>query len=126
MSDKLRILVVDDDREIVRGLSVRLRAAGYDVFAAGDGNAGLAAALGSRPDAILLDIRVPGMDGLEVLQQLRQHAETGSVPVIVLSANVVAQTRLRAMELGARCFLEKPYSAAGLLSALQSACPAPS
>jgi two-component system KDP operon response regulator KdpE len=124
VSDKLRILIVDDDREIVRGLSVRLRAAGYEVLEAGDGTTALAAALGARPHAILLDICVPGMDGFEVLQQLRQHAETGEVPVVMLSAHVVDQVRARALAMGACCFLQKPYSSAELLSAIQMACSA--
>jgi CheY-like chemotaxis protein len=113
--EKRRILVVDDDRDIVRGLSIRLRAAGYLVETAFDGPSGLAAATEELPDALVLDIRLPGLDGLSVLSRLRSQPETRTLPVVVVSANIVEQTRARALELGVRYFLSKPYQAAALI-----------
>lgn len=124
MPEQRRILIVDDDREIVRGLALRLRSANFDVHSAGDGYAGLAAAAELHPDAILLDLSVPGLDGFGILDNLRHHAETKDVPVIVLSASVAEEARARALGLGARLFVPKPYSPAELLSAIEMTCPA--
>lgn len=118
---KRRVLLVEDDREIVRGLSIRLNAAGYEVVTAHDGQAGLEAAVEFRPDAMLLDIRMPVMDGLTVLAELRKHEETKDLPVIVLSANVVEKAKRASLDLGARYFIEKPYDAKTVIEALQSA-----
>lgn len=121
MRTKPRILLVDDDREIALGLSIRLTAAGYDVLMAHDGRAGLDAALESRPDAMLLDIRMPVMDGLAVLAELQRHSETKEIPVIVLSANVAEKAKCRSLDLGARYFISKPYVANTVLEALRAA-----
>lgn len=121
MSDKRRVLLVDDDREIVRGVGIRLRAAGYEVLTAFDGQAGLQAAQENRPDAIVLDIRMPVMDGLTMLGKLRECPETRAIPVVVLSASAVAQGKSKALELGARYFLEKPYDPKSLVEAVGSA-----
>lgn len=118
---KRRILLVDDDREIVLGLSIRLRAAGYEVMTAHDGRAGMESALACRPDAMVLDIRMPAMDGLAVLAELQRHAETKDIPVIVLSANVAEKAKCQSLDLGARHFVQKPYVAKTILRALESA-----
>lgn len=120
MPEKQTILVIDDERELTRGLGVRLRAAGFDVLTAGDGVTGVGMASQALPDAILLDVRMPGMDGFEVLSELGKRAETHDIPVIVLSANVVEQTRSRAVALGARRFMEKPFQPEKLLSAIRT------
>ncbi|HZZ27363.1 MAG TPA: response regulator [Pirellulales bacterium] len=113
-----KLLLVDDDRDIVRGLSVRLRATGYEVTTAHDGASGYEAALKTRPDAMILDMRMPGMNGLAVLSQLRQRPETRDIPVIVLSASLRDQQL--ALEMGARYFLDKPCDPQTLLTALHS------
>ena len=120
MEKKRRILIVDDDREIVRGLGIRLKAAGYEVMTAHDGLAGLESAFEFRPDAMLLDIRMPVMDGLAVLSQLRTNPETMDLPVIVLSANVAEKAKCQSLDLGARHFVGKPYVAATIIKALGS------
>ena len=121
MSAKRRILLVDDDHEIVRGVGIRLRAAGYDVLTAYDGGAGLQAAQEHLPDAIVLDVRMPVMDGMTVLSKLRESSNTRGIPVIILSASGVGKGKSRALELGARYFLEKPYDPKCLLDAIRSA-----
>lgn len=119
MPTRPKILVIDDECDIVRSLSVRLSASGYDVLTAVNGAVGLAMALRSVPDGILLDIRMPGMDGFEVLGQLKQHPETKAIPVIAVSANVVEQVRSQALASGACRFVGKPFQASKLLSAVR-------
>jgi len=118
---RLRILLVDDDRDIVRALSIRLRAAGYDIATAHDGLAGVVAAESKQPDAIILDIRMPGMDGLNALARLREQDSTRHIPALILTANVDETQRNRAFDLGARYFLEKPCDPNDLLKALHAA-----
>ena len=119
MRSAQRVLVVDDDREIVQALSVRLRAMGHEPLAAYDGESGLALAIETIPDAIVLDMRMPAMDGLKVLAGLRAGDATRDIPVIVLSASLV--DRATAVDQGAFCFIEKPYDAKVLAAALNQA-----
>lgn len=121
MSEKPLILLVDDDREIVRGLGLRLRAAGYEIMGVHDGQAGLAAAIEFHPDAIVLDIRMPVMDGLTMLARLHEQKETAAIPAVVLSANIAETAKNKALELGAYYFIEKPYDPTTLIEAIQSA-----
>ncbi len=121
MTRKPLILLVDDDREIILGLSLRMRAANYDIVIARDGKEGLASAFENRPDAIVLDIRMPVMDGLTMLGLLRANEATAAIPVVVLSANIASSAKARALELGARYFLQKPYESSKLMQAVRSA-----
>ena len=120
MVTKMRILLVDDDPEIVRGLAIRLRARGYEVIAASDGQAGLSAAREHQPDAILLDLRMPVLDGLAMLDALRKSDSIADIPVIVLSANIAPEARSEALARGARYHLNKPYDAETVIGALES------
>lgn len=113
-----RVLVVDDDRDIVSGLSVRLEAAGYQVHSAYDGVSGYDAALATQPDAMILDVRMPRMDGLSMLAKLRERPEMRTTPVIVLSASL--SDHQMALDMGARYFLDKPCDPRTLLTALHS------
>jgi CheY-like chemotaxis protein len=109
-------LVVDDDREIVLGTRLRLRFAGYDSVAAFDGREGISAALEQYPDVTILDIRMPRMDGLAMIRELKSRPETRNVPVVVLSASL--RDKRRALEAGARFVLTKPCRSADLLEAV--------
>ena len=115
-----RLLVIDDEPCVLRVLTLRLRAEGYEVATALDGDAGLEAVGTQHPAVILLDLRMPKMDGLTVLARLRENNGTRSIPVIVLSASVVELVKRQALDLGARYFLEKPYDLKKLLEAIQS------
>lgn len=119
MSD--RVLIIDDERAIGQGLIVRLAAYGYDTRWAYDGPSGIAAAAEWRPDVIILDIRMPGMDGFEVNRRLRACAGLESTPVIFLSANVQESARQAALAAGAHMFLTKPYESKDVLAAIRSA-----
>lgn len=121
MTRPLRILLIEDDREIARALLLRLKAIGHDGFAKHEGKSGLAAAVATVPDAIILDLRLPDMDGLAVLQQLQQHEIAKMIPVIVVSANVVERARREAIILGAHRFVEKPYDFRKLMAAIERA-----
>lgn len=121
MSEKPRILVIDDERAIARAVCLRLRAAGYDASSAYDGREGLTLARTRAPDAIILDLRMPVMDGLEMLSALRSDARLGTVPVVVLSANVADHAGREALARGANFVVEKPFNPEQLLSALRAA-----
>lgn len=121
MARSLRILLIEDDREIARALLLRLKAVGHDPFAMHDGGSGLSAAITTIPDIIILDLRLPDMDGFAVLQQLQQHDIARLIPVIVVSANVAERAKREAMLLGAHCFIEKPYDFRKLVSAIDRA-----
>lgn len=115
------VLIVDDDREVVRGLNIRLKSNGYDILSAYDGREGLDTALELRPDAIVLDIRMPGMDGLTMLSKLREHDSAISIPTVVLSGKFEEQAEMEALELGASCYLHKPCETGVLVEAVRSA-----
>lgn len=121
MPDPLRVLVVDDDRQLLRFIKVRLTTQGFVFRSATNGRAGLREALLWMPDVILLDYLMPDMDGLVFLEKLRGEPNLKSVPVVMLSANAAALQRKRALELGARFILSKPYEASALFEALYAA-----
>ena len=114
------VLIVDDEPNIRRMVGALLRAEGYDVREAPDGSAGVAAARDGEPDAVLLDLMMPGdLDGLGVLARLREaHPD---VPVIMMSGRAGLSDAVKATKLGAFTFLEKPLTPEGVLLALASA-----
>ena len=119
MSEPLRVLVIDDDRKIAHAICVRLRSAGYEVQTAYDGETGLTAVTEWIPQLIVLDIRMPKMNGLSLLMKLRECTQTERIPVIVLSACAVEEGK--ALDAGAFCFLAKPYDPPTLLRTVASA-----
>ena len=121
MARSLRILLIEDDREIARAMMLRLKAIGHDPFAMHEGGSGLAAAVATIPDIIILDLRLPDMDGFAVLQQLQRHDIARLIPVIVVSANVAERAKREAILLGAHCFIEKPYDFRKLVAAIDRA-----
>lgn len=116
MSFKPKALVIDDDRAIVAGVQMRLTHAGFDVVVAHDGPAGLLKIKTDKPDIVLLDVRMPTMDGLTVLHELQNDPAGIKPPVIMLSASL--QDRQTALDAGAHYFLTKPYRSSDLLDAV--------
>ncbi len=112
------ILVVEDDAAIRRGLVDALGFAGYDTLEAGEGAAGLAAALDSGCDLLLLDLVLPGRDGLSVLRELR--AARSTLPVIVLTARGAEDDRVRGLGQGADDYVVKPFSLKELLARIEA------
>jgi len=100
------ILVVDDEREIVRALQRSLSAHGYRVVTATSGESALAMLAQHRPDLMVLDLLLPGMSGLEVCRQVRA---TSSLPIIVLSVKDTEQDKVLALDLGADDYVAKPF-----------------
>lgn len=103
-----KILVVDDEASIVTLLTYNLEKAGYGVVAAGNGKEALAKVNSEHPDLILLDLMLPGLDGLDVLKQLRQ--ERNLTPVILLTARGEELDKVLGLELGADDYITKPFS----------------
>jgi DNA-binding response OmpR family regulator len=95
------ILVIEDDRFLRRACEVSLQQRGFAVRSATDGAAGLALARESKPDLILLDLLMPRVSGIEVLQRLRADAETAGIPVVILSNSSREEDKARAADLGA-------------------------
>ena len=112
-----RVLVVDDDPRIAKTLEVNLRARGYGVDVAGTGEQALQLAARSHPDAVILDLGLPGMDGLDVVRGLRGWT---SVPIVVLSARGSESAKVEALDLGADDYLTKPFGMDELLARLRA------
>lgn len=104
-----RVLVIEDSHVIQRLIEVCLRPAGFEVEMCADGPSGLEAAGDFDPDVIVLDVGLPGMNGWQVLSQLRSDPRTEETKVLVLTAHAQDQTRARAETSGASAFLTKPF-----------------
>ncbi len=115
---KGNVLIVDDDREITRAISLRLSKAGFTPTLAYDGQEGLEIAQRQPPDAIVMDLRMPVMDGFTLLERLQNSVHTRNIPAIILSADAADRARLKALRAGATQFVEKPYRAQDLIDAL--------
>jgi two-component system KDP operon response regulator KdpE len=113
-----RVLVVDDEPQIRRALAVNLRARGYDVDQAASGEEALHLAAARHPDVVLLDLGLPGIDGLEVIRGLRGWT---SVPIVVLSVREAEADKVAALDLGADDYLTKPFGMNELLARLRAA-----
>jgi two-component system nitrogen regulation response regulator NtrX len=116
---KGRILVVDDEAEIRRSVRMILEYEGYEVFEASSGPEGLAAIDRESPDLVFLDIKMPGLDGLEALQRIRQANE--SLPVVIISGHGTVSTAVEATKLGAFDFIEKPLASERVLVTIRNA-----
>lgn len=112
------LLLIDDEPALLRALSVRLSSAGHEVAIASSGEMGLLMAGQRRPDLILLDVRMPGMDGFEVCRQLKTHIGLSMVPVLFMSANVMDSVRVTAQQVGGIDVLAKPFQSQKILDAI--------
>jgi two-component system cell cycle response regulator DivK len=110
-----RILLVEDNEMNRDMLSRRLIRRGHDVTMAIDGPAGIDCAVENRPDLILMDISLPGMDGWEVTKVLRSRPETASIPIIALTAHAMEIDRQQSLEVGCNDYDTKPIDLARLL-----------
>ena len=114
-----RVLIVDDEADIRAGVSRWLDAVGIETSSAEHGEAGIESARANPPDAILLDVLMPGKDGMQTLAELHASPCTQDIPVVVLSASL--RDEQRALEAGARFFVHKPYDRDNLLCAVRAA-----
>ncbi|MFA0732276.1 MAG: hypothetical protein LKKZDAJK_000929 [Candidatus Fervidibacter sp.] len=116
VGQKKRVLVVDDERHIVRLVQVNLERQGYEVLTAYDGVECLEKAKAEKPDLIVLDVMMPRMDGFEALQRLKSDPETSQIPVIMLTARAQDRDVLQGYQYGADLYLTKPFSPLELIS----------
>jgi two-component system, OmpR family, KDP operon response regulator KdpE len=112
-----RVLVVDDEPQILRGLRANLVARGYEVTTSPDGESALDLAIKSRPDLVILDLGLPGIDGVEVIRGLRAWS---SVPIIVLSAREQEAEKVEALDAGADDYVTKPFGMGELLARVRA------
>ena len=121
MDPKKKILIVDDERDIIKALTIRLQSKGYEVFGAFGGAQGIFMANKEIPDLIILDIRMPDVDGFSVVETLKQSDRTSRIPIIFLTGSPDKDADARAMGLGARFYIKKPYDPEELLDAVKRA-----
>ncbi|MFT5447158.1 MAG: DNA-binding response OmpR family regulator [Gammaproteobacteria bacterium] len=115
-----RILIAEDEPNIVESLTFLLERAGFEVSCEMNGLQALTAALANPPDVMILDVMLPGMDGLEVLRRLRADARTESLPVLILTAKGQREDRERALASGANMFITKPFSNSVVIAAVSA------
>lgn len=113
MSERL-ILVVEDNEKNLKLVREILQFDGYDVLEAQTAEDGLALAAERLPDLVLMDVQLPGMDGVEALHQLRKRSATASIPVVAVTAHAMKDDRHRLLQAGFNGYLEKPISARDL------------
>ena len=117
---KKRVLVVDDEQDLLRMIKIRLEAEGFEFMSAGDGEEMLKTVKIKKPDAILLDIMLPKMDGYSALREMRKEDEFKDIPVIILSAKEKKKVGdLFALE-DIKYFVEKPYDSKDLIEKIRS------
>jgi DNA-binding response OmpR family regulator len=114
-----RILIVDDDPDVIHSMHVRLKANQYDTFYAADAISAMAEARRNEPDLVILDLGLPAGDGFVVMERFKAVSSLASIPVIVVSGRDHRSNRKRAVEAGARAFLQKPVNNAELLSVIR-------
>ncbi|MFD0205947.1 MULTISPECIES: response regulator transcription factor [Saccharothrix] len=114
----MRILVVDDDRAVRESLRRSLQFNGYQVDLAGDGQQALESVLSQRPDAMVLDVMMPRLDGLEVCRRLRSTGD--DLPILVLTARDAVSDRVSGLDAGADDYLPKPFALEELLARLRA------
>ena len=110
-----RLLVIDDDADLAKLTSIRLRRAGHEVETAIDGIAGLAAIRSMRPQLVVLDWMMPGLDGLEVCRAVRADAAISATPLVMVTAKTAAADLDRALDAGMDAVMTKPYLPAELI-----------
>jgi len=121
MSGRATILVVDDEPDIVEFVELGLSVAGFDVVTAGDGLAAIERVREHKVDAIVSDLKMPGMDGVEVIEVLRRLAPRA--PIILATGYLSADAISRSLALGASEYLGKPYTINDLLAILERVLP---
>ena len=125
-SPRGRVLVVDDEPDLIRVLEFGLKASGYTVEVASDGQEGLKKAREIKPDVILLDLMLPKLDGYKVCRLLKFDDRFKHIPIIILSARTQEGDQALALEMGANRFVTKPYDFAEILGYIETLLKSPS
>jgi len=119
MKKKKKIMIVDDEEAIIVLVSNRLRQRGYEVVAAHNGTEALSTVEESKPNLIVLDVRMPPPDGFSVLQTLKRNTKTANIPVIMLTAQGQSSDIMKAQELRAEDYVIKPFEAEEFLKVIE-------
>lgn len=113
-----RVLLAEDELNIVESLSYLLERAGYEISVETDGRGALETALSETPDVLILDVMLPEMDGYEILRRLRADQRTADLPILMLTAKGQAEDRETALDLGADLFITKPFANSDITEAV--------
>lgn len=116
MAENLRILIVDDEIEIRRFLRASLSVHGYTIFEARNGIEALQMAVNNRPDLVILDLKLPDIDGIEITRRLREFSQ---IPIIILSVRDQEQDKISALDAGADDYLTKPFGVGELMARIR-------
>ncbi len=117
---KETILIVDDEEDIIELIKYNLKTEGYSILTALAGEQAIKIAKQSRPDLMVLDLMLPGMDGFEVTRYLRSHEETQDMPIVILTAKGEESDVITGLELGANDYISKPFSPKVLIARIRS------
>jgi DNA-binding response OmpR family regulator len=119
MSEEIRVLLVDDDPAMLRLLQVNFRLEGFTVETASRGDEAVEHALASPPDALVLDVMMPGLDGYQVAGRLREEPTLAGVPIVFLTARVMEEDRAQGEAIGNADYLTKPFDPAELIATVR-------
>jgi two-component system alkaline phosphatase synthesis response regulator PhoP len=117
---KEKILIVEDEKDIIKMIEYNLKKEGFKVIDARDGEDALDLSLREHPDIILLDLMLPGIDGLEVCKTLKKESKTSSIPIIMLTAKSQESDKVVGLELGADDYITKPFSPRELIARIKA------
>jgi len=117
---KEKILIVEDEKDIVKMLDYNLKKEGFRIFSVHDGEDAIDSANKEQPDIIILDLMLPGIDGLEVCKSLKNSNKTASIPIIMLTAKSQESDKVVGLELGADDYVTKPFSPRELIARIKA------
>src|SRR5438094_6498218 len=115
-----KVLIIEDEQGVVHLLRARLEPEGFQVIAAYDGQAGLRAVTEARPDLLILDLTLPGLDGFEICRRIRQQPETARLPILVLSGRTEEVDKVVMLDLGADDYVTKPFNTKALVARVKT------
>lgn len=116
-----KVLVIEDNKDNLRLITYVLRRNGYDVFSAETGERGVELAMQDRPFFIVVDINLPGMDGIEVVRRIRNSETCGSIPIVAITSHAMVGDREKAMEAGCNGYFEKPIDPITIMDCIHAA-----
>lgn len=116
-----KVLVIEDNKDNLRLITYVLRRNGYDVFSAETGERGVELAMQDRPFFIVVDINLPGMDGIEVVRRIRNSETCGSIPIVAITSHAMVGDREKAMEAGCNGYFEKPIDPITIMECIHAA-----
>jgi len=117
--NRKKILIVEDEESLLKLESILLSSKGYAVNGVMDGKAALEAVAANRPDLIILDIMLPGIDGFEVCRRIKENSDTAGIPVLMLTAKKNSQDMERGRQVGCDVYMTKPFKSAKVLDMVQ-------